>query len=71
MELALVAADLLALAQTMLLTSEPELHLAGPMDAALPAAARRSPLTRGQRRVFLRLVEHWPWTLALVLQRLR
>ena len=22
-------------------------------------------ITRGQRRVFLRLAQHWPWTLAL------
>jgi hypothetical protein len=30
-------------------------------------------ITRGQRKVFLRLAEHWPWTLALAraFQRLR
>jgi len=64
-ELALIAADLLALAQSMLLTSEPELHRAEPKTLRyrlLHVAAR---ITRGQRKVFLRLAEHWPWALAL------
>ena len=30
----------------------------------LHTAAR---ITRGQRKVFLRLAEHWPWALALAL----
>ena len=63
-ELALIAADLLALAQSMLLTCEPELHRAEPKTLRyrlLHVAAR---ITRGQRKVFLRLAEHWPWALA-------
>jgi len=49
----------------MLLTSEPELHRAEPKTPRyrlLHVAAR---ITRGQRKVFLRLAEHWPWALAL------
>jgi len=64
-ELALIAADLLAFAQSMLLASEPELHRAEPKTLRyrlLHVAAR---ITRGQRKVFLRLAEHWPWALAL------
>ena len=64
-ELALIAADLLALAQSMLLTAETELHRAEPKTLRyrlLHVAAR---VTRGQRKVFLRLAEHWPWALAL------
>ncbi len=64
-ELALIAADLLALTQSMFLTTEPELHRAEPKTLRyrlLHVAAR---ITRGQRRVFLRLAEHWPWALAL------
>jgi len=34
-------------------------------DTALQAAARHRPHHRGQRKVFLRLAEHWPWALAL------
>jgi len=64
-ELALIAADLLALTQSMLLTDEADLHRAEPKTLRyrlLHVAAR---ITRGQRRVFLRLAEHWPWALAL------
>ena len=64
-ELALIAADLLALTQSMLLTDQPELHRAEPKtlrSRLLHVAAR---ITRGQRKVFLRLAEHWPWALAL------
>jgi len=64
-ELALIAADLLALAQSMLLTQEPDLTRAEPkaLRYRLLHIAARS--TRGQRKVFLRLAEHWPWALAL------
>ena len=65
LELALIAADLLALAQSMLLTDQPDLHRAEPKALRyrlLQVAAR---ITRGQRKVFLRLPEHWPWALAL------
>jgi hypothetical protein len=40
-ELALIATDLPALTQSMLLTDDEDLHRAEPEDAALPAAAHR------------------------------
>ncbi len=64
-ELTLIAADLLALSQSMLLTDQAQLHRAEPKTLRyrlLHVAAR---ITRGQRKVFLRLAEHWPWALAL------
>ncbi len=64
-ELALIAADLLALAQSMLLTSEPELHRAEPKTLRYRLLHTAARITRGQRKVFLRLAEHWPWALAL------
>jgi len=71
LELALTAADLLAWTQTMLLAG----HLAGSEPEALRyrllhTAAR---ITRGQRKIYLRLAQHWPWTkaLAAAFQRLR
>jgi hypothetical protein len=72
-ELALIAADLLALAQSMLLTDEPELHRAEPKTLRYRLLHTAARITRGQRRVFLRLAEHWPWALALAraFQRLR
>jgi len=72
-ELALIAADLLALAQTMLLTAEPELHRAEPKTLRYRLLHTAARITHGQRKVFLRLAEHWPWALALAkaFQRLR
>jgi len=64
-ELALIAADLLALAQTMLLTDEPELHRAEPKTLRYRLLHMGARITKGQRKVFLRLAEHWPWALAL------
>jgi len=64
-ELALIAADLLTLAQTMLLTDEPELHRAEPKTLRYRLLHTAARITRGQRKVFLRLAEHWPWALAL------
>ncbi len=57
----------------MLLDDDPELARAEPKTLRyrlLHVAAR---LTHGQRKVFLRLAEHWPWTLALAraFERLR
>ncbi len=47
----------------------------GPVAGHLPNCAPRRParITHGQRKVFLRLAEHWPWALALAkaFQRLR
>jgi len=63
LELALTAADLLAWTQTMLID--------GDLATAEPKALRyrllhcAARITRGQRRVFLRLAEHWPWATAL------
>jgi hypothetical protein len=72
-ELALIAADLLALAQSMLLTDQPDLHRAEPKTLRYRLLHTAARITRGQRKVFLRLAEHWPWTLALAraFQRLR
>ena len=64
-ELALIAADLLALAQTVLLTDEPDLHRAEPKTLRYRLLHTAARITRGQRKVFLRLAEHWPWALAL------
>jgi len=64
-ELALIAADLLALAQSMLLTDQPDLHRAEPKTLRYRLLHTAARITRGQRKVFLRLAEHWPWALAL------
>ena len=64
-ELALIAADLLALSQSMLLTDEPDLHRAEPKTLRYRLLHTAARITRGQRKVFLRLAEHWPWALAL------
>ncbi len=64
-ELALIAADLLALAQTMLLTDQPDLARAEPKTLRYRLLHIAARITRGQRKVFLRLAEHWPWALAL------
>jgi hypothetical protein len=61
----LIAADLLALAQSMLLTDHSELHRAEPKTLRYRLLHTAARITRGQRKVFLRLTEHWPWTLAL------
>ena len=59
-ELALIAADLLALAQAMLLTDQPELHRAEPKTLRYRLLHIAARITRGQRKVFLRLAQHWP-----------
>ncbi len=64
-ELALIAADLLALSQSMLLTDQPDLHRAEPKTLRYRLLHIAARITRGQRKVFLRLAEHWPWALAL------
>ncbi len=73
LELALIAADLLALTQTMLLTDQPDLARAEPKTLRYRLLHTAARITRGQRKVFLRLAEHWPWALALAraFQRLR
>ena len=64
-ELSLIAADLLALCQSMLLNDEPELRRAEPKTLRYRLLHTAARITRGQRKVFLRLAEHWPWALAL------
>ena len=61
----MIAADLLALAQSMLLTDQPELHRAEPKTLRYRLLHIAARFTRGQRKVFLRLAEHRPWALAL------
>ena len=65
LELALIAADLLALAQSMLLTDQPDLAKAEPKTLRYRLLHIAARITKGQRKVFLRLAEHWPWALAL------
>jgi len=63
LELALTATDLIAWAQTMLLDGD--LRLAEPKKLRyqlLHAAAR---ITRGQRRIWVRIDETWPWATQL------
>jgi len=64
-ELALIAADLLALAQSMLLTTSPSCTAPNPRPCATGCCTPQPAITRGQRKMFLRLAEHWPWALAL------
>jgi len=64
LELALIAADLLALAQSMLLTDQPDLSRAEPKTLRYRLLHIAARITCGQREVFLRLAEHWPWALA-------
>ncbi len=49
----------------MLLTDEPELHRAEPKTLRYRLLHTAGRITKGQRKVFLRLAEHWPWALAL------
>ena len=63
LELALTAADLIAWAQTILLHGQ--LARCEPKTLRyrlLHVAAR---ITRGQRRLFVRIAEHWPWRFEL------
>ncbi len=61
----LLAADLIAWTQTLLLADQPELARAEPKTLRyrfLHVAAR---LTRGRRRLWLRIQASWPWATAL------
>jgi len=49
----------------MLLVDEPDLARAEPKTLRYRLLHTGARITRGQRRVFLRLAEHWPWTLTL------
>ena len=71
LELALTAADLLAWTQSVLLDGD--LAVCEPKALRYRLLHTAARVTRGQRKVFLRLAEHWPWTTALAqaFQRLR
>ena len=49
----------------MLLTDQAELHRAEPKTLRYRLLHIAARITRGQRKVFLRLAEHWPRALAL------
>ena len=71
LELALVAADLLAWAQTTLLDGE--LATAEPKTLRYRLLHVTARVTRGQRRTWVRIAAHWPWAtdLARAFTRLR
>jgi len=71
LELSLAAADLLAWTQTILLDGE--LATCEPKTLRYRLLHTAARITRGQRKVFLRLAQHWPWATALAsaFQRLR
>ena len=61
----LVAADLLAWTQTLLLADQPELACAEPKTLRYRLLHLAARLTRGQRRLRLRIQHSWPWAHAL------
>jgi len=63
LEAALTAIDLLAFTQTMLLDGE--LATAEPKKIRYRLLHTAARITRGQRRIYLRLAKNWPWALAL------
>ena len=63
LETSLTAADLLAFTQTMLLDGE--LAKAEPKKLRYRLLHTAARITRGQRRIHLRLARNWPWALAL------
>jgi len=63
LETSLTAADLLAFTQTMLLDGE--LAKAEPKKLRYRLLHTAARITRGQRRIHLRLAKNWPWALAL------
>jgi len=65
LELALAAADLLAWTQTTLLADEPSLARAEWKTIRYRLLHTAARITRGARRIRLRLQKNWPWALAL------
>jgi hypothetical protein len=63
LEMSLTAADLIAFTQTMLL--EGEMAKAEPKKLRYRLLHTAARITRGQRRIYLRLAKNWPWALAL------
>lgn len=62
----LLAADLLAWTQTLLLTDHPELARAEPQTLRYRLLHTAARITRGQRRTWLRIQHNWPWAQTLV-----
>ena len=65
LELALTAADLLTWTQTTLLADDPDLARAEPRLLRYRLLHTAARITHSARRTWLRLAQHWPWTLAL------
>ena len=65
LELVLIAADLLALAQSMLPTDQPDLARAEPKTLRYQLLHIAAPDHPSQRKVPLPLAKHGPWALAL------
>ena len=63
LEVALTATDLLAFTQTMLLDGD--LAAAEPKKIRYRLLHTAARITRGQRKIYLRLAKNWPWALAL------
>jgi hypothetical protein len=65
LELVLTATDLICWMQTSLLADQPDLHRAEPEALRYRLLHTAARITRGGRRVYLRLARGWPWALAL------
>lgn len=50
------------MAAHLLVTGEPKLHRAEPRTLRYRLLHTAARITRGHRRTFLRLAQHWPWT---------
>lgn len=68
----LLAADLIAWTQTLLLADHPDLARAEPKTLRYRLLHTAARLTRGGRRLWLRIQASWPWaaTLAAAFHRL-
>jgi Transposase DDE domain group 1 len=62
----LLAADLLAWTQTLLLTNHPDLTRAEPKTLRYRVLHTAARITRGQRQIWLRTQHNWPWAPSLV-----
>jgi hypothetical protein len=61
----LLATDLLAWTQTLLLTDHPDLTRAEPKTLRYRLLHTAARITRGQRRTWLRIPHNWPWAAPL------
>jgi hypothetical protein len=62
---AMIAIDLLTWAQTLLLADQPALARAEPKTLRYRLLHTAARLSRGERRLRLRIDRHWPWATAL------